>query len=143
MYISLSAGSTRSFCNTDCSLEASNIVLLFQWWQVGICFMIILGMTANIFCNSCCTEFYIMNTFSLRFCKLRGLSCCFIYTTLSFQASVVTMLFSLNRIRNQLMLLINQSTSTHVTFTVRNQTCPRVQMGNVDLSHKKQVKYLG
>jgi hypothetical protein len=31
---------------------------------------------------------------------------------------------------------INQSKSTHITFTLRNQTCPTVQMGNVDLSQK-------
>jgi hypothetical protein len=28
---------------------------------------------------------------------------------------------------------INQSKSTHITFTLRNQTCPIVQMGNVNL----------
>jgi hypothetical protein len=37
--ISLSAGTTRTFCNRDSSLEASYIVLLFQWGYVGICFM--------------------------------------------------------------------------------------------------------
>jgi hypothetical protein len=38
---------------------------------------------------------------------------------------------------------INQSKSTHITFTVRNQTCPTVQMGCVDLPQKNEVKYLG
>jgi hypothetical protein len=30
---------------------------------------------------------------------------------------------------------INQSTSTHITITLRNQTFPTVQMGSVDLHH--------
>jgi aspartate carbamoyltransferase regulatory subunit len=38
---------------------------------------------------------------------------------------------------------INQSKSTHITFTLRNQTCPTVQMGSVDLPQKNEVKYLG
>jgi hypothetical protein len=38
---------------------------------------------------------------------------------------------------------INQSKSTHITFTLRNQICPTVQMGNVDLPQKNEVKYLG
>jgi hypothetical protein len=38
---------------------------------------------------------------------------------------------------------INQSKSTHITFTLRNQTCPTVQMGSVDLPLKSEVKYLG
>jgi hypothetical protein len=38
---------------------------------------------------------------------------------------------------------INQSKSTHTTFTLRNQTCPTVQMGNVDLTQKNEVKYQG
>jgi hypothetical protein len=37
---------------------------------------------------------------------------------------------------------INQSKPTHITFTRRNQTCPRMQMGNVDLPQKNKVKYL-
>jgi hypothetical protein len=28
---------------------------------------------------------------------------------------------------------INKSKSTHIIFTLRNQTCPTVQMDNVDL----------
>jgi hypothetical protein len=31
----------------------------------------------------------------------------------------------------------------HITFILRNQTCPTVQMGNVDLPQKNEVKYLG
>jgi hypothetical protein len=31
---------------------------------------------------------------------------------------------------------INNSKSTHITFTLRNQTCPTVQMGIVDLPQK-------
>jgi hypothetical protein len=31
----------------------------------------------------------------------------------------------------------------HITFTLRNQTFPTVQSGNVDLPQKNQVKYLG
>jgi hypothetical protein len=31
----------------------------------------------------------------------------------------------------------------HITFSVRNQTCPTVQMGSVDLPKKNEVKYLG
>jgi hypothetical protein len=38
---------------------------------------------------------------------------------------------------------INQSKSTHITFTLRNHTCPTVQMGSVDLPQKNEVKYLG
>jgi hypothetical protein len=38
---------------------------------------------------------------------------------------------------------INRSKSTHITFTLRNQTFPTVQMGNVDLPQKNEVKYLG
>jgi hypothetical protein len=38
---------------------------------------------------------------------------------------------------------INQSKSTYITFTLRYQTCPRVQMGNVVLTpHPKKVKCL-
>jgi hypothetical protein len=32
---------------------------------------------------------------------------------------------------------------THITFTLLNQACPRVQMGNVDLPQKNELKYLG
>jgi hypothetical protein len=38
---------------------------------------------------------------------------------------------------------INQSKSTHITFTLRNQTCPTVQMGNINLPQRNEVKYLG
>jgi hypothetical protein len=31
---------------------------------------------------------------------------------------------------------VNQRKFTHITFTLRNQTCPTVQMDNVDLSQK-------
>jgi hypothetical protein len=31
---------------------------------------------------------------------------------------------------------INQSKSTHITLTLRNQTCPTVQMGNTELPQK-------
>jgi hypothetical protein len=31
---------------------------------------------------------------------------------------------------------INQSKSTHITFTLRYQTCPTVRMGSVDLPQK-------
>jgi hypothetical protein len=34
---------------------------------------------------------------------------------------------------------INQSKSTHITFTIRNQSCPTVQIGNVDLPQKNEV----
>jgi hypothetical protein len=37
----------------------------------------------------------------------------------------------------------NQRKSKHITTTLRNQTCPTVQMGNVDLTQKSEVKYLG
>jgi hypothetical protein len=33
--------------------------------------------------------------------------------------------------------------STHITFTLCNRTCPTVPMGNVDLSQKSEMKYLG
>jgi hypothetical protein len=38
---------------------------------------------------------------------------------------------------------INQSKSTHITSTLRNQTCPTMQMDNVHLPQKNEVKYLG
>jgi hypothetical protein len=38
---------------------------------------------------------------------------------------------------------INQSKSTHVTPTLRNQTCPTVEIGNIDLSQENGVKCLG
>jgi hypothetical protein len=38
---------------------------------------------------------------------------------------------------------VNQNKSTHISFTVRNQTCPTVQMGDVALPQKNVVKYLG
>jgi hypothetical protein len=38
---------------------------------------------------------------------------------------------------------INRNKSTHITFTLRNQTCPTVQMSSVDLPHKNEVKYQG
>jgi hypothetical protein len=37
---------------------------------------------------------------------------------------------------------MNHSKSTHIAFTLRNQTCPAVQMGNVDLPQKNKMKYL-
>jgi hypothetical protein len=37
---------------------------------------------------------------------------------------------------------INQSKSMHITFNLRNQTCPTVQLGSVDLPQKNEVKYL-
>jgi hypothetical protein len=33
---------------------------------------------------------------------------------------------------------INRSTSTHISFTLRNQTCPTVQIDNVALPPKKK-----
>jgi hypothetical protein len=38
---------------------------------------------------------------------------------------------------------INKIKRTHTTYTLRNQTCPTVQMGNVDLPQKNEVKCLG
>jgi hypothetical protein len=38
---------------------------------------------------------------------------------------------------------INQSKSMHITFTLRNQTCPTVQMGSVELPQKNEVKIPG
>jgi hypothetical protein len=38
---------------------------------------------------------------------------------------------------------INQSKSTHITFSLCNQTCSTVQMSDVDLSQKNEVKCLG
>jgi hypothetical protein len=39
----------------------------------------------------------------------------------------------------------DQSNPHHpiLTFTLRNQTCPTLQMGNVHLTQKNEVKYLG
>jgi hypothetical protein len=36
---------------------------------------------------------------------------------------------------------ISQSKAMHITFTLRNQSCQAVQMGNVDLPQKNEVKY--
>jgi hypothetical protein len=44
---------------------------------------------------------------------------------------------------NKWRIKINKSISMHITVTLRNQTCQRVQMGNVDLPQKNEVKYLG
>jgi hypothetical protein len=41
---------------------------------------------------------------------------------------------------NKLRFKINNSNSRHITFTLRNQTCPTVQMGNVDLPQRNEVK---
>lgn len=39
---------------------------------------------------------------------------------------------------------INKSNFTHISFTLRNQTCPTVQLGNVaTIPPNKEVKYLG
>jgi hypothetical protein len=38
---------------------------------------------------------------------------------------------------------VNQSKYTHITLFLRNQTCPTVQMGNVAIPQKNEVKYLG
>jgi hypothetical protein len=38
---------------------------------------------------------------------------------------------------------MNESKSTYITFSLRNQTCLSVQMGIVDLTHENEVKYLG
>jgi hypothetical protein len=43
----------------------------------------------------------------------------------------------------KLRIKINQSKSTHITFTLHNQTCPTVHMGNVVLPQKNEVKYMG
>jgi hypothetical protein len=37
---------------------------------------------------------------------------------------------------------LNLSKSSHIAVTLRNQTCPTVQMGNVDPPQKNEVKYL-
>jgi hypothetical protein len=38
---------------------------------------------------------------------------------------------------------INQSKFTYIIFTLHNQTCPTVQMGNVNLSQKNEMENLG
>jgi hypothetical protein len=37
----------------------------------------------------------------------------------------------------------NQSKSKQITFSLHKQTCPTVQMVNVDLTQKNEVKYMG
>jgi uncharacterized protein YaeQ len=37
----------------------------------------------------------------------------------------------------------SQNKSTHIIFTLRNQTCPTFKMVNVDLSQNNEMKYLG
>ena len=38
---------------------------------------------------------------------------------------------------------INEKKSTHVTFTLRKQTCPRVSINNITVPNKDTVRYLG
>jgi hypothetical protein len=38
---------------------------------------------------------------------------------------------------NKWRIKINQSKSMHITFTIHKQTCPTMQMGNVDLPPEK------
>ena len=38
---------------------------------------------------------------------------------------------------------INEKKSTHVTFTLREQTCPQVSINNITVSNKDIVRYLG
>jgi hypothetical protein len=42
----------------------------------------------------------------------------------------------------KLRIKINQSKSTHSTFILHNQTCPTLQMGNVDVPQRNKLKYL-
>lgn len=44
---------------------------------------------------------------------------------------------------NKRRIKANQNRSTHILFTLRNQTCPKVKMDNVALPQKYQVKNLG
>jgi hypothetical protein len=39
-------------------------------------------------------------------------------------------------------ILANQRKSMHISFTLRNDICPTVQIGTVDLPQKNNVKYL-
>jgi hypothetical protein len=48
-----------------------------------------------------------------------------------------------NEWAKKLRIKANQNKSTHISFTMRNQTCPIVQMGDVALPQKNDVKYLG
>jgi hypothetical protein len=38
---------------------------------------------------------------------------------------------------------VNETKSTHVTFTTRRATCPSVKISDVQLSQSDEVKYLG
>ena len=38
---------------------------------------------------------------------------------------------------------INENKSTHVTFTLRKQTCPQVTINNVTIPNKGSVRYMG
>ena len=38
---------------------------------------------------------------------------------------------------------INEKKSTHVTFTLRKQTCPQVSINNITVPNKDTVRYLG
>ena len=38
---------------------------------------------------------------------------------------------------------INENRSTHVTFTLRKQSCPRVIINNITIPNKDSVRYLG
>jgi hypothetical protein len=38
---------------------------------------------------------------------------------------------------------VNETKSTHVTFTTRRATCPPVKISDVQLPHSDEVKYLG
>jgi hypothetical protein len=49
----------------------------------------------------------------------------------------------INDLEKKWRIKITQSKSMHITFTIHNQTCLTVQMDNVDLHQKNEVKYLG
>lgn len=40
-------------------------------------------------------------------------------------------------------LKINQSKSTHITFTLRRPSCPRVNLNQIHIPQQEVVKYLG
>jgi hypothetical protein len=54
-----------------------------------------------------------------------------------------TNLLELQRWLQKWRMRVNESKSTHVTFTARRATCPPVHVNDVQLPQSEEVKYLG
>ena len=43
----------------------------------------------------------------------------------------------------QMALQINENKSSHITFTLRKQSCPQMTVNNISIPNKDSVRYLG